>query len=76
MATAFELYPFQVGEVLQLKKKHPCGSYNWRVVRAGADISLECLTCGHRAVMPRRQLEKTVKAVIPDGADTTGPTRR
>jgi hypothetical protein len=63
MPSSFFLYPFQVGEVLRLKKPHPCGSWLWVVRRTGADIALQCLQCGRMQTMPRSKLEKTVKSV-------------
>ncbi len=63
MPGRYHLYQFQVGEVLTLKKKHPCGSERWEVRRIGADIGLACLKCGHLVSMPRRQLEKAVKSI-------------
>ncbi len=66
----YYLYPFQTGAVLQLKKKHPCGSWLWQIQRVGADISLKCMTCGHLVTMPRQKLEKAVKSVKgPDAAE-------
>jgi hypothetical protein len=65
MPGLFHLYPFKVGEILKLKKPHPCGGQRWQVSRVGADIAIKCLTCGHLQTMPRRQLEKAIKAVEP-----------
>lgn len=65
MPTQFNLYPFQVGEILKLKKQHPCGGWLWRVERVGAEIALKCLTCSHFLVMPRQKLEKAVKSIQP-----------
>ncbi len=42
-----------LGDIVRLKKPHPCGSYEWEVVRLGADIGLRCLGCGHRVLLPR-----------------------
>lgn len=69
MTASFSLYPFQIGEVLLLKKPHPCGGRNWSVVRVGADIALVCQTCGRQMVLPRRQLEKAVKSIVSPPAD-------
>ena len=52
---------FQMDDVVRLKKVHPCGSYEWRVVRLGADIGLVCLTCGRRVLMERSTLERRLK---------------
>jgi hypothetical protein len=52
----------QLGDVLTLRKPHPCGGLEWRVVRVGGDIGLRCLTCGRRLLIPRAQLGKRVRA--------------
>ncbi len=56
-------------DVVRLRKPHPCGGYDWRVVRLGADIGLRCLTCGRRVLLPRRELEKRLKAVVERSQD-------
>lgn len=53
----------QLGDMLRLRKVHPCGSYEWKVVRLGADIGLECQGCGRRVMLPRRQLAHRVKTM-------------
>jgi len=55
----------KIGDTVRLKKKHPCGSYEWQVVRLGADIGIKCLQCQHRVLLPRGVFERRVKAVIP-----------
>jgi len=57
----------RLGDVLRLRKPHPCGGYEWRVVRLGADIGLECLTCGRRVLLERREVEKRTKTVVSRG---------
>ena len=54
----------QKDDVLRLRKPHPCGSFDWKVVRLGADIGLECLGCGHRVLLPRRQLARRLKTIL------------
>jgi hypothetical protein len=54
-----------IGDTLRLRKPHPCGSFEWVVVRVGADIGLECLKCQRRVLLPRRQLSRRIKAVVP-----------
>jgi hypothetical protein len=54
----------QLNDVVRLRKKHPCGSYEWRVVRVGADIGIQCLKCGRRVLLPRREFEKRVKTFV------------
>ena len=54
----------QVGDVVRLRKPHPCGGYEWQVVRIGADIGLKCQTCDHRVLLTRREFEKRVKTFV------------
>jgi len=54
----------QVDDLVRLRKPHPCGSYEWRVVRVGADIGLKCQLCGRRILLDRRTFEKRLKTVI------------
>jgi len=51
-------------DVVRLRKPHPCGGYEWVVVRLGADIGLRCTTCGRRVLLPRRELEKRLKTFV------------
>ncbi|HUT16635.1 MAG TPA: DUF951 domain-containing protein [Anaerolineae bacterium] len=53
-----------VGDVVRLRKVHPCGSYEWRVVRIGADIGLKCLGCARRVLLPRSTFERRLKAFV------------
>ncbi len=55
----------RVGDVVRLRKKHPCGGLEWKIVRIGADIGLRCLTCGRRVLVARVKIEKRIKSVIP-----------
>ncbi len=59
-----EPVPFAVGDVLRLKKPHPCGGHDWAVVRLGADIGLKCLECGRRVLLPRREVERRMSRFI------------
>jgi hypothetical protein len=63
----------QLDDVLRLRKPHPCGGYEWKVVRLGADIGLECLNCGRRVLLPRRQLARRVKSISQHPATPTSP---
>ena len=54
---------WNLGDLVTLRKVHPCGSYQWEVYRLGADIGIRCTVCGHRLFMERRSLEKRVKKV-------------
>lgn len=53
-----------IGDVVRLRKPHPCGSYEWTVVRIGADIGLECKTCKRRVLLPRGEFNKRLKTII------------
>ena len=55
----------QLKDRVRLRKPHPCGSYEWTVVRLGADIGLECCTCKHRVLLPRRDLARRLKSLVP-----------
>ncbi len=52
-----------VGDVLELKKQHPCGSRDWQVLRVGMDFKLRCAGCGHELMLPRSRAEKSVKKI-------------
>ena len=53
----------QIGNIVKLKKQHPCGSYEWEVLRIGADFRLKCLGCEHQIMIPRKTVEKSVKEI-------------
>lgn len=58
------LEELEIGDRLRLRKAHPCGGYEWEVVRLGADIGLVCQTCGHKVFIPRRDLEKRIRGKV------------
>ena len=53
-----------VGDVLELKKEHPCGSRRWLGLRVGMDFKLRCEGCGHELMLPRSKAEKSIKRVL------------
>jgi hypothetical protein len=59
--------PFAIGDVVRLKKPHPCGGFDWTVVRLGADIGVTCQQCGRRVLLPRRDLERRLKQFVVRG---------
>jgi hypothetical protein len=59
-----EPIPFAIGDVVRLKKPHPCGGFDWSVVRLGADIGVKCQTCGRRVLLPRRDLERRMRLFV------------
>ncbi len=68
-----EPVPFYLGDVVRLRKPHPCGGYEWTVVRLGADIGLVCRTCGRRVLLPRRELERRLKSFTERGPECVEP---
>ena len=57
----------KLGDIVRLRKKHPCGSYEWQVVRLGADIGIKCQGCNRRILLERGVFERKVKAIISQG---------
>ena len=53
-----------LGDVVRLRKAHPCGGFDWEVVRLGADIGLRCLSCNRRVLLERRTLEKRLREFV------------
>ncbi|HJH62156.1 MAG TPA: DUF951 domain-containing protein [Firmicutes bacterium] len=59
----------RVGDVLELKKQHPCGSKQWQVLRVGMDFKLRCTGCGHELMLPRSKAERSIKKVQREGGE-------
>ena len=55
------------GDVLRLRKPHPCGGFEWTVVRLGADIGLTCNQCGRRVLLPRREVQRRTRHFVSRG---------
>ncbi|WP_127837468.1 DUF951 domain-containing protein [Clostridium prolinivorans] len=55
---------FYLGDIVEMKKKHPCGSKEWEIIRLGADIKIKCLGCGRLVMLERSKFEKGVKKII------------
>lgn len=53
-----------VGDIVELKKQHPCGSKQWEIMRVGMDFRIKCLGCGHQILVPRPKVEKSIKKII------------
>ena len=54
----------RLGDILKMKKPHPCGSRNWLVLRVGRDFRLRCQGCGHEVMLPRSKAEKNIKKIL------------
>ena len=59
----------KVGDVLLMKKPHPCGSREWQTLRVGMDFKLRCCGCGHEVMLPRSKVEKNIKKILPAQTD-------
>ena len=63
----------RIGDTVRLRKKHPCGSYEWEVTRLGADIGIKCRGCGRRVLMPRGDVERRIKEIVSRSAQSPPP---
>ena len=61
----------RVGDVLELKKEHPCGSRRWQVLRVGRDVKLRCQGRGHELMLPRSKAEKNIRKILRTGEEET-----
>jgi hypothetical protein len=61
-----------LGDVVRMRKVHPCGGYEWEVVRVGADIGIVCLSCKRRVLLPRRKFARGVKTFVRRGNTPAG----
>lgn len=52
-----------VGDIIKMKKQHPCGNSEWEVLRTGADFRLKCMGCGHQIMLARKIVEKNIKSL-------------
>ncbi|MBD8033651.1 MULTISPECIES: DUF951 domain-containing protein [Solibacillus] len=59
-----EAKQYGLNDVVEMKKQHPCGTNEWKVIRLGADIRIKCEGCGHSVMIPRREFQKKMKKVL------------
>ena len=69
-----ERVKYEVGDVVRMKKAHPCGSNLWQLTRVGMDFGMKCQGCGHFVMLPRPNFEKMARAIVkhasgPDNSD-------
>ncbi|MEQ8198146.1 MAG: DUF951 domain-containing protein [Clostridiaceae bacterium] len=62
---------FNLGDVVLMKKQHPCGSSEWEIIRLGADIKIKCTGCGRLVMLPRSKFQKGIKKIVSSAADST-----
>lgn len=55
---------FALGDVVQMKKPHPCGANEWKIIRMGADIRIKCTKCDRSVMIPRSQFERQMKKLL------------
>ena len=55
---------YEVGDIVKLKKPHPCGASEWEILRVGADFRLKCMGCGHQIMIARKLVEKNTKKLV------------
>jgi hypothetical protein len=65
----------QLKDTVRMRKPHPCGSIEWKVTRLGADIGLECLGCGRRVLLTRRELMRRAKNILPAALPVANPDK-
>ena len=68
-----DILRFSLGDILELKKPHPCGGRRFTVLRVGGEMRILCLGCGHDMVIDRIKLEKAVKSMTPAPSADTPP---
>ncbi len=59
------LTDIQIGDLVRMRKQHPCGGWVWEVTRIGADIGIQCQTCQRRVMLTRRELNRRAKSITP-----------
>ncbi|KRM68194.1 DUF951 domain-containing protein [Apilactobacillus ozensis] len=59
---------YDLHDIVEMKKPHPCGTNSWEIIRMGADIKLECQNCGHIIMLSRREFEKKMKKILKKAA--------
>ena len=65
-----EKVPYAVGDIVKMKKAHPCGSDLWEILRTGMDFGLKCQGCGRFVMLPRPKFEKMAKGLAGKKSDT------
>jgi hypothetical protein len=60
---------YQLNDIVEMKKPHPCGTNRWKVIRLGMDIRIKCLKCEHSVLIPRVQFERKLKKVLESASE-------
>jgi hypothetical protein len=64
---------YHLGDVITMKKPHPCGTNEWQIIRMGMDIRIKCINCGRSVLVPRVKFEKALKKVVRSAASSDTP---
>lgn len=59
-----EQFDLKVGDIVEVKKEHPCGSKHWKITRIGVDFKMECIGCGHNIMIERQKALKMIKKIV------------
>ena len=68
------LVKYHVGDVVKMRKQHPCGADEWEVMRTGVDFRIRCTGCGRVVMLPRPKFEKSVKKIVSTAIQEQGET--
>lgn len=71
MAGKYFLFKYEAGDIVTMRKKHPCGSKEWELTSVGMDVKMTCKGCQRQMVMNRQTLEKSTAMVMRDGKEVT-----
>lgn len=63
------MYKFSEGDKVTLKKSHPCGSYDWKLLKNGVEVTIECVGCGRIVKIKRTEFNRRIKSIEKDGGD-------
>lgn len=58
------MHDYKLDSIVMMKKQHPCGSNEWKIIRIGADIKIKCINCGRSIMIPRVEFNKKIKKII------------
>lgn len=58
------LVKYNIGDIVKMRKPHPCGGDEWEVLRTGVDFRIKCTTCGRVLLLPRPKFEKSIKKIV------------
>lgn len=63
---------YKVGQIVKMRKVHPCGGDTWRIIRVGMDFRIKCLKCGRSVLLPRQRFERKVKEIVQEPEENLG----